>query len=62
MTKMFTLKNGYIPLTKCGLLESNIRCFYSTTCMCIYCSYTISWLKETVRWILTLHQIREHGV
>ena len=26
-----------------------------------YCSYTISWLKETVRWILPLHQIREHG-
>ena len=27
-----------------------------------YCSFTISWLKETVRWILPLHQIREYGV
>ena len=27
-----------------------------------YCSFTISWLKETVWWILPLHQTREHGV
>ena len=24
----------------------------------IYCSFAISWLKETVRWILPLHQYR----
>ena len=27
-----------------------------------YYSFTISWLKETVRWILPLRQTREHGV
>ena len=36
----------------------NGMCPYKIT----YCSFTVSWLKESVRWILPLHQIREHGV
>ena len=33
--------------------------FYNKYLVLYYCSFTISWLKETVRWIMPLHRCRD---